>query len=156
VLEARNWTFAIGRYDLPKAQTGPVNGPANAFPIPPDVLRVVEVVGNYEWRVEGDGIVTNEDAVSIKAVVRVTDPNRFSALFVQALAARLAADLAIAMTQSRELQKQHYLIYEAKLDEATANDGMQGTSRRVTSNWLQASRTGSERLPGTRPPGPTV
>lgn len=148
VLEARNWTFAIGRYDLPKAATGPTNGYANAFPIPSDVLRVLEVLDNNDWRMEGDGIVTNEGAVSIRAVVRVTDPNRFSALFVQALAARLAADLAIALTQSRELQKQHYQIFEAKMDEAAVNDGMQGKSRQVTSNWLRSARSGSSTLPG--------
>ncbi len=148
VLEARDWTFAVGRYDLPKAATGPTNGYANAFPIPSDVLRILEVLDNLDWQIEGQDVVTNEDAVSIKAVVRVTDPNRFSALFVQALAARLAADLAIALTQSRELQQQHYQLYLAKLDEAAANDGMQGKSRKITSSWLQRSRLGSSTLPG--------
>ncbi len=148
VLEARDWTFAIGRHDLPVSATAPINGYANAFPIPSDVLRILGVLDNDDWQVEGQDIVTNEGAVSIKAVVRVTDPNRFSALFVQALAARLAADLAIPLTQSRELQKQHYQIYNDKLDEAVTNDGMQGKSRKITSNWLQSSRVGSSTLPG--------
>ena len=151
VLEAHNWTFAIGRFDLPQNATGPVNGYTNAFQIPTEVLRVLDVNCGEDWRVEGQDIVTNEAVAKIRAVVRVADPNRFSSLFTQALAARLAADLAIALTQSRELQQQHYQIYLEKLDEAAANDGSQGKSRQITSSWLRGSRAG-----GSGVAGPTV
>ena len=151
VLEEHDWTFAIGRFDLPKNAVGPTNGYGNGFQIPSSVLRVLDVNCGEDWRVEGQDIVTNEAAVSIRAVVRVDDPNRFSSLFVQALAARLAADLAISITQSREMQKQHYQIYLDKLAAAVANDGMQGKSRQVTASWLRNSRAG-----GTALAGPTV
>ena len=148
VLEAHDWTFAIARRNLPVSATSPENGYANAFPIPSDILRVTDVNDGEDWRVEGDSIVTNEGSCKIRAVAQITDPNRFSSLFVQALAARLAADLAIPISQSRELQRQHYSIYENKLAEAVANDGMQGKSRRITSSWLRGSRTGGANLAG--------
>lgn len=148
VLEAHDWTFAIGRFDLPKSATPPVNGYANAFPLPPDVLRVMDFNDGEDWRIEGTAIVTNEAAAKIRAVVRITDPNRFSALFVQALAARLAADLAITLTQSMKLQKQYYAIYNDKMNEASTNDGMQGKSRKITSSWLRGSRYSGSSLAG--------
>ena len=148
VLEAHDWTFAVVRRDLPMSGTSPVNGYANAFTIPSDILRITDVNDGQDWRVEGDAIVTNEGAAKIRAIARITDPNRFSSLFVQALAARLAADLAIPLSQSRALQQQHYQIYEMKLAEAVANDGMQGKSRRITSTWLRGSRAGGANLAG--------
>lgn len=148
VLEAHDWTFAIVRRNLPMSATSPVNGYANAFPIPSDILRITDVNDGEDWRVEGDSIVTNEAAVKIRAVAQITDPNKFSALFKQALAARLAADLAISLTRSQKLQAQYYNIYEVKLAQAVANDGMQGKSRRITSTWLRSSRTGGANLAG--------
>lgn len=143
VLQEHDWTFAIGRYDLAASATAPTNGYAKAFPLPADVLRVTDVNSGEDWRIEGDSIVTNEGAARIRAVVRITDPNKFSPLFTQALAARLAADLAISLTQSRELQQQYFSIYAQKLDSAVASDGMQGKSRQITSSWLRGSRAGS-------------
>ena len=148
VLEAHDWTFAITRRNLPASATAPENGYATAFPIPSDILRITDVNDGADWRVEGDSIVTNEGSCKVRGIARITDPNRFSALFVQALAARLAADLAIPIAQSRALQQQHYQIYESKLAEAVASDGMQGKSRRITSSWLRGSRTGGTNLAG--------
>ena len=151
VTAAHDWTFAIGRFDLPKNAAAPVNGYANGFQLPSEVLRVMDVNCGEDWRIEGQDIVTNEGSAKIRAVVRITDPTRFSALFVQALAARLAADLAIPLTQSKELQRQHYELYMTKLSEAVTNDGMQGKSRKITSSWLRSSR-----YRGATLAGPTV
>jgi hypothetical protein len=148
VLEAHDWTFAITRRNLPMSAASPDNGYANAFAIPSDILRITDVNDGQDWRVEGDSIVTNEGSCKIRAVARITDPNRFSSLFVQALAARLAADLAIPLAQSRLLQQDNFTIYENKLAQAVANDGMQGKSRKITSSWLRGSRTGGANLAG--------
>jgi hypothetical protein len=148
VIEANDWTFAITRRDLPMSSVSPVNGYANAFPIPSDILRVTDVNDGQDWRIEGDSIVTNEGSCKIRAVARITDPNRFSTLFRQTLAARIAADLAIPLTQSRALQEQYFKIYMGKLESAIANDGMQGKTRRITSSWLRGSRSGGANLAG--------
>lgn len=148
VLESHDWTFAITRRNLPASPTAPENGYAKAFPIPSDILRVTDVNGGQDWRVEGGNIVTNEGSCKIRAVARITDPNSFSSMFVQTLSARLAADLAIPLTQSSKLQEQQYKIYDMKLREAVASDGMQGTSRRVTSSWLRGSRSGGSSSAG--------
>lgn len=140
ITEAHDWTFAITRYNLPKNATAPVNGYSASFQIPPEVLRVLSVSDNDDWGIEGQDIVTNEASVKMKAIARVTDPNRFSPLFIQALANRLAADLSIPLTQSKSLQKQHYALYQSKMDEAVTNDGLQGKSRKVTSSWLRGAR----------------
>lgn len=154
VLEAHDWTFAVVRAKLPASTTAPTFGFGVAYPLPANVLRVQEVNERKggPWQVEGGSIVTNDSTCRVKYISQITDPNKFSALFVQALAARMAAELAIPLTQSRALHEQHYKIYSAKIMEAAGRDGMQGTSRRIRSQWLQKARYAS----GPSSTGPTV
>ena len=78
--------------------------------------------------------------VYIKYTWDVVDPARFSPGFVQALAARLAADLAIPIAESRQLQSDMVQIYAAKLVNADTLDSMQGRNQPITSNRLKKVR----------------
>lgn len=147
VLEAHNWTFALKWYNLPKLSSPPLSEFSNAFQLPSDVLRVVYVGVDMrspaeDWRVEGDVIVTDANTVKCQVVHRVIDPAKYSPLFIQALAARLAADFAIPLTKSRSLMETHYQVFVEKLKEAVRRDNMQGTPRRIRSTWLRRARGG--------------
>lgn len=158
VLEAANWTFASKRFELPKTDPPPPYGYANRYRLPSEVLRVIEVnkIDYYDptrdWQKEGDSIVTNDNECRTRCIVQITDPTLFSPLFVQALAQRLAADLAVPITQSRALQGDHWQLYTAKMREAKALDGMQGKSKRARSRYLENARWSS----GPAGAGPTV
>ena len=157
VLESHNWTFATKWLEVPAMADPPLSEFANAYPIPSEVLRIIFVGQNYSnpsnnWRVEGGNIVTNDSSVKIQAVAVVEDPNKFSSLFVQALAQRLAGDLAIAITSSRTLSEHHLKLFQIKLKEAVSRDGLQGQPRRITSSWIRNARVGS----GPRSAGPYV
>lgn len=156
VLEAYDWTFAVKWFELPKAAETPVGEYPNAYPLPPEVLRVVFVGQDYDhqekrWQVEAGNILTDAAACKTKCIIEITDPNKFSALFIQALSARLAADLAIPLTNSRSLMETHYQVYQRKLLEAYNKDSSQGRSRRINSRWLLQARA-----QGPRAAGPTV
>lgn len=146
VLEAHNWTFAIGRYNLAPLSEAPEFRYSKAYTIPVEVLRVISVNEQdmndptRDWQVEGDSIVSNESSCKVKAVVRVEDPDKFSALFTQAFAARLAADMAISITGSRALQEQNYRLYLQKMREAVSVDNLQGKSQRIRSRWMSQAR----------------
>jgi hypothetical protein len=71
---------------------------------------------------------------------QVTDTAKFSPLFVQALAARIAADAAIPMTENRQLQVDMWGLYGDKLREAAARDGQQGTNDVITQQRLTSVR----------------
>lgn len=147
VLEAYDWSFAIRWFDLPKLTNPPIGEYANAFQLPSSILRVIFVGQDShsavrDWQVEGDSIVTNAGNCRCKAIVRITDPSKFTPLFTQALTARLAAELAVPLTKSRSTMETLFSLYDAKLREAARRNNQQGTSRRIRSRWLHRARSG--------------
>lgn len=152
VLEEHNWTFATQWIELPALATTPTGVYGKAYELPSNVLRVVEVTDNNDWQVEDRKIVTNEAAVKARCIMRVTDPAKFSPGFVQAMAARLAADLALPLTNSRSMMEAMFSLYDAKVGRAVTSDNRQGKARRVRSKWLLNARNGAS----SKVAGPTV
>jgi hypothetical protein len=151
-----DWTFCIRWADLPQLADPPLSEFENAYQIPNDTLRVLFVGQDYEhvdrnYRIEGDVIVTNSVSCKAQLLTRVEDTSKFSPLFQQALVARLAAELAIPITNSRTLQEQNYAIYRSKMGEAETMDATQGRPRRMRSQWLNRAR-----VAGPRTAGPVV
>lgn len=158
VLEEREWTFAVDRIEPAQLSTGPLYGFDVAFQIPSNVLRVLQVSRagedvegggvastntmqgreqRIEWLREGETIVANRvDRVYARVLKRITDTTKFSPAFDQALAARLAMDLAIPLTNNQKLQDQMAGMYGEKMRLAAATDGMQGRSYRTRSDSL--------------------
>ncbi len=164
VLEERVWTFAVARIKPARLSDDPPYGFDAYFQIPPDVIKVLQVSkaaavdnsGVYAsprfdtgqgkespipWNREGDRIATSQaTAIYARVLKRIEDTNKFSAMFVQALAARIAMDLCIPITENRTLQEQMTTLYAAKLAMAASSDGSQGRSERTRSNSLTAVR----------------
>jgi hypothetical protein len=148
VLEDRDWTFATARKQLTPLADTPVFTWNYQMQLPSDMIRVIGCwpLGREEDREqadyvkEGRRILTNEPKLNIKYIRRVTPPEDFSAGFVQALAARIAADIAIPVTQSRSMQQDMQALYMKKLNDAGTNDGMQGRNQKKVSTKLTNSR----------------
>ena len=157
VLESREWTFAVKRFVLAPDSEPPEFNWGQRFKIPSEVLRVLtvdrnsvtssnELTSNFveheqmNWVREGDYILADISVVHMRAIVRIESTAKFSESFVHAVAARLAADLAIPITRSRQLQQQMYGLYQAKLNDAASTEGMQGRSKRIRSRYLAARR----------------
>lgn len=160
VLEEREWTFAVERIEPAALVTTPKYGFAKEFQLPATVLRVLQVsragdgdtgiagsytedptmLGTYdkvEWLKEGRVIrANNASRIYCRVIQQITDVTKFSPGFTQALAARLAMDLAIPLTGSRLLQRDMAVLYGEKLASAAATDGMQGRSYRTRSSSL--------------------
>lgn len=169
VLEERAWTFAVKRL-VPAALVAlPVYGYDKAFQIPVEVIRILQVSragevqdgtiidGSFksatrggtgmgretriEWDREGDQILCNNaDSIFIRALIRIEDTTKFSPAFDQALAARMAMDLAIPIASSQKLQKDMAIMYSDKIRMAAATDGMQGRSQNVRSDAFTVVR----------------
>lgn len=128
VLEENDWTFATQRYILPADATAPAYDYSKRYLIPDEVIRVVNVNGNMigkYWAREGQYILTNYGTCKTKCIVKVTNPNLFSPMFVQALVYRLAWKLAVPIkgTTAKDQYKQDYI--DLMLNAQTM-DGMQG------------------------------
>jgi len=86
-------------------------GFAFAYQLPADFLRAIEVADGIGYKIEGRKILSDAADIYLRYVRQVTDPNEMDALFREALAWRLAVDLAIPITQSNstlELMRQGY------------------------------------------------
>ena len=170
VLEEREWTFAVKRVELAQLSEQPLYGFDRKFQIPPETLRVLQVsrfgedvtsanVSNtgvrsssrdgtgigretrIEWLREGETVVANDaERISARILVRIADTTKFSAAFDQALAARIAMDIALPLTNSRQMQQDMASMYGEKIRLAAASDGIQGRSYNVRSDSLTIVR----------------
>lgn len=164
VLEAKDWTFATKRLQLAKLGTPPVYGFSAAFAVPSDCIRVLQCSPNpslgtsstspgpsreslrigdelrTEWQREGQTIVCDEDTMYARYIFRETDPSKFSPGFVQALAARIAWDIANPLTRSNALEEKMQRKYEMAIDDGGIADGLQGRSHKIRSDGLTRIR----------------
>jgi hypothetical protein len=99
-----------------------------------------ESPNSLQWVKEGNYILCNSEMVYIKYIRRVEDPNEFSSAFSHALGARLAAELAVPITESRAMLNDMMSLYDVKIAAAAATDGMQGRTQVVRSSRLINSR----------------
>jgi hypothetical protein len=137
VLEERNWTFAIDRAVSTVADKDAWNQ-MYAHPLPLEWLKVFRVYCDVScpmhprksegWQREGNNVLAQDATVYMYGIKRITDTGAFTNLFVQALAARMAADMAIPFAENRVLQADLWALYQRKLDEATYRDGQQGVN----------------------------
>lgn len=156
VLEARMWSFALDR-DASTVSNKDAWGVAFAHPVPQEWLAVWRVYKRVDrepfevsknWRKEGRFVLAEDDTVYMWGTKRVTDTGFFTNMFVQCLAARLACDLAIPVTENRLLQADMWGLYEKKLSEAGSRDGQQGVNESIGPSKLKPGRLVSRREQG--------
>lgn len=162
VLEASDWSFAMlrGVTGAP-VLTPPAWGYANAFTLPAAMMRMIYVGQSArveeddpvpDWVMEGGMLLMNNSVGYFRGIQRITDPLKFTTLFSQALAARLAMDIAIPIAHSRTLQADMGKLYGMKMAEAASMDAKQGRMRVIRAPGMnQARRAGA-----TGVIGPTV
>lgn len=140
VIRGHRWNFAQKRVQLAKLTTVPAFGFANEFQLPTDLLRVIRMSEtDLIFSVEGRKLLTDEDEARIIYIARIIDPNEFDALFVEALSARLAAELAVTLTESRTLSEQMMVLFNRKMSEARTFDSQEGVSEQLEADrWIRA------------------
>jgi hypothetical protein len=149
VLEAKAWTFATGRVELSPAEATGLEEYPVKFTIPGTVVRVLacdDGAGTFDlkWVREGGFILVERELVTLqaKAVLLEEDAAKFQPGFIRALAARLAADLAIPLTENRTLATEMERKFIWELSRAGALDGAQGSAQAKKTNWLKMARGG--------------
>ena len=164
VLEDRAWTFATQRSLL--VATPPLTGQlpvgwGQCFAKPLNSLNIIQCYrpsttaqiqgypqqqfdGRYlqiDWELLQNQIFTNNSTTWCKYIVSVIDTTQFSSNFVQALAARIAQELAMPITNNRNILNDMEKLYQAKLMAASSKDGMQGTTQVIQGRTLRQTRS---------------
>ena len=156
-LEAHEWSFAIRRFIPAYLSTAPAFGFTYAFPIPPEILRVLTVYPGSDlstdrtirlesgtvqpdWAVEGGNILCDEQVIYCRGISRIEEEGRYSNLFSEALAAKLASLVAINLTGSAEIQGNMLKFFATFVSQAKSRDGQQGRSKVMRNRQLQSVR----------------
>ncbi len=146
VLREHTWNWATKRTSLAASATSPDWGFENAFPLPSDYLRLVDVnnPSKFKYQIEStdDGavIVTNIAApLEILYVARITDVTQMDTKFREVLSARFASEWAEDMTGVSKLAEDLTILYDRKLRDAKGVDGQEDSVSVIdVSTWTDA------------------
>lgn len=150
VLEDVPWTFATARTVLPQAATPPSSEFDYAYTIPHYILSVLDVSFHQQtfeppawWQVESGQIVVRSDygssensSLYVKYIQFIEDTTKFPPQFANALVVRLAANLALSLTESGGHFERLWGLYTQAKEDASSSDGVQGRSRMVRSDAI--------------------
>jgi hypothetical protein len=140
-LRSHPWNFAIERRNFNQTVNTPEFGFDSEFQIPGDVLRILSSENrNYdEWVREGDKILVNDTSFKARCIIRIEDPTIWDEQFVVCFGARLAAELAYSITDSRTVAVDKWELYKLKKTRATGVDAQEGTPLELlTDEWLDS------------------
>ena len=157
VFRAHPWNCLVHRAELAQETDAPAFGYAKQYALPtnPFCLRVLEFTngtlsypqdnmqsntGGPVYVIEGRKLLTDEGIAKIKFIGRVTDPQQYDASLVEALSARLAAEICYAITGSTTMVQIQTSLYEAKITEARFNDATEGATQRLEASDFIESR----------------
>lgn len=141
VMRAAPWRFALTQRVLgvPNA-TPPAFGYNSAYDIPSDVLRVLHV-DVQNWTEMGNQILCDkQDGINALCIYQNTDPTSWDAQFAEALAWRLAMEIALALVQSVPLKQEMEKAYEKAVALARSSNAVIGTPERLIADFWSSSR----------------
>ena len=113
----------------------------NALYLPTDFLKVTRISDiDTTYRLLGNRLLADTDTLSIEYTYSNDDPTLYSAMFVTALATRLAAEICFNLTQSKQKVQDILEKYESiDLPRAMAADSTQGSAEEVNmTDWEKA------------------
>lgn len=144
LLRSHPWNFATKRLSIAANATAPVWEYDNAFNIPADFLRLLDISNPQlmAYRIEStnDGTVIVTDIagpLKIKYIAQITDPNKMDAEFREALSSLLASEWAEPLTGITSLGEKMVVLHDKKLLEAKGVDGQEQTpAESVNFSWI--------------------
>jgi hypothetical protein len=139
-LRAYRWQFAMKRTSLAALSTAPAFGYEYQYQVPSDFLRIdmcddrfpSTIMDNYigaeylDWVLEGNKILTDIDApLKLRYIARIEDPNQWDVNFREALACRIAAELAEDLTQSNQKRQLAWEEYKIAINKAIKSNSIE-------------------------------
>lgn len=122
VLRMHPWNFAIKRVELAQETIPPAYDYQYSYLLPSDSVRVVQVFGDQDYRIERKRIITNSKTCFVKYVYDSEDIGLWDDSFKDLMAARLRMDLAFGVTRSNTAIQLASSIFQDKLRVAKGVD----------------------------------
>ena len=151
-LRSHIWSFSIKRTSLPALISAPDWGFKSEYQIPADCLRILMVNDVYggpnmsdyrnsptaDYSLEGNKILTDFGApLKLRYISRVQDTTQWDSMFVEAMACRLAMEMAEDLTQSNTKRELAQAEYMAMLRSAIRASSIEQPAQDLPDNsWL--------------------
>lgn len=137
-----DWNFLRAERELASTTDDPElsDNWTEVYQIPADCLRVIRMEYDYPFAIFEDKLYCNVDSAKIEYIKKITDPEKFSSGFVNALAAKIAAILAYGITQNATLAQTMFDLAEKSLKIAKWNDAQEGIGNFIQSGSLIEAR----------------
>jgi hypothetical protein len=134
LLSCHPWSFATGQMELNRLAATPVADLANAFQLPPDLLRVISAGSGrgrgIAYRIQEGRLHANPFQVVLTYVFRPAE-GEFPPFFASALVARLAAEFCLPLTENTSRAEMLHRIAESELRQARLADSQQATTKGI-------------------------
>lgn len=145
VLRLAPWSCARKLVQITASATAPLFGKANAYPLPSDFIRLYDVEQDQAldalgWELVGNSINADQTSpLDLRYVYDLQDPTQMDALLVSCISLRLAAELALPLTQSRDKRDQAFADFRALLPEARTATSQENSPVEFDDDvWLSA------------------
>jgi hypothetical protein len=127
-LTLHRWKCARKRAELARLADAPAFGFAYQYELPPDCLLVLGMsYSSIAYEIEDGKLLTDESTAKIYYLYRNETVAKYSPGLKSALAARMTAELAMPITKKKAIVDSAWAAYWAKVSQAAAVDGQQGT-----------------------------
>jgi hypothetical protein len=134
LLSCHPWSFATGQMALNRLEAAPVADLANAFQLPPDLLRVISAGSGrgrgVPYRIQEGRLHADPFQMVLTYVFRPAE-SEFPPFFAGALVARLAAEFCLPLTENTSRAEMLHRIAEAELRQARLADSQQQTPKAI-------------------------
>jgi hypothetical protein len=138
-----DWGFAMTRQTLAVLEDEPLSEIWEyqyQLPTVPLYLRIVDIpdydpLNQPPYEIEGDVLLTNETEITIRYIAQITDTAKYPADFANALAARLAFEVATVVTQSRGAKQLAAAEYASAISDAKGTAALEQKSKPARSTW---------------------
>jgi hypothetical protein len=115
LLRSHWWRFASDRATLSADTTDPDFEWTYQYDLPSDFLRMKSIYEDnntprknsiYSYALEGNKLLTDESAIQIRYIKKVTDVTEFDPLFIEVLVLQLALKLVMPLSQDKVLRRE--------------------------------------------------
>jgi hypothetical protein len=143
-LRSHPWNHSIKRAELAATGTAPAFEYDYAYDLPSDYIRELGITeypedDDVDYVIENGQILTDESTVYLKYIFFNEDYASYDAAFAEALAWKIAQNVAFAMTQSAAMVDVCEKGFRSAITNARTMDGMEGVIKGVvTDTWTKA------------------
>jgi hypothetical protein len=125
LLRLHPWNCAIKRVVLTPDVTVPVYEWANAFTLPSDLLRLLDIDEVTQYKVEQGKILCNESGLSIRYVFRNEAIDTWDKLLVEAMTSYMSFKMSYPLTKSNTTRDEQWKLFTELLRTSKAIDAQE-------------------------------